>query len=73
MKNFILIFSFLIIIPFSGEETENYGCNSKKTETSKNNSPETDGNSELNNEQKNKKSSAGSSSELFCYPYLSVE
>ena len=73
MKNFILIISFLIIIPFSGEESENKGCHSQKTETSKNDSKLKDENSELNNEHKIKKSSAGSSSEIFCYPYLGVE
>ncbi len=73
MKNFILIFSFLIIIPFSGEDTENYGCHSKKSETSENKTKNKEENSEQNEENKIKKSSVGSSSEIFCCPYLSVK
>lgn len=68
MKNFILIISLLIIIPLSGDESENKGCHSRKTETPENKSKDKDENSELNKEHKNKKSSAGSSSEIYCCP-----
>jgi hypothetical protein len=69
MKNFLIIASFVLIIPFSPEDSNNTGCNNSKKE----NSEYKEKNNQSEKDKDDMHSSSGNHERLLCYPYIAIE